>query len=194
MQNALELADMLTNGVLRYRSWTHSIPLTVALRFVLLFEMISLSETGCWPDLVDQCKLLASAGWGFAGDVPQWDALLRHFGAAKGLDQAVGDLGVLLPQSVRLSSMAELRHRAPKSGPVSRLEISAARLSRHFEAFAVNVAANLEDAGWVDGVAMSDLYVTLAWGYPGKSLVPSELADAVGRARIKHWLGCGVRP
>jgi hypothetical protein len=187
--HALELADMLTNGVLRQVSWAHSVPLAVALRFVLLMEMVALSETGAYPDVVEQCKLLASAGWGFAGDVPQWDGLLRNFMKLDVLAAAVNDLGVKSFDGQKMSSMAELRQRSPKSAQVSRLEISSARLSRHFEAFAVKVGERLLSAGLVDATTMADLYVTLAWGYPGKSLVPSELAGAMGDGRIAQWLG-----
>lgn len=187
--HAVALADILTNGVLRQDTWKHPIPLSVVLRFLLLMEMVALSETGAWPDVTDQCKLLAGAGWGFAGDVPQWDNLIRHFSKDPSLESALKDLGFKAEQSLKMSSIAELRQRAPKTGQVSRLEISSARLSRHFEAFAVKVGERILSLGLVDGTAMADLYVTLAWGYPGKSLVPSELGGAMGDARITHWLG-----
>jgi hypothetical protein len=96
-------------------------------------------------------------------------------------------------QSLKVSSIAELRQRAPKTGQVSRFEISAARLSRHFEAFAVQVGERILYLGIVEGTSMADLYVTLAWGYPGKSLVPSELVGAMGDGRIAHWLGRDIR-
>ncbi len=190
---ANELADILTNGVLRQQGWKHPIPLSVALRFALLAEMVVLSETGAWPDVVEQCKLLANAGWGFAGDVPQWDSLLRHFGKSPSVEAALKDLGLHDSQSLKVSSIAELRQRAPKTGQVSRFEISAARLSRHFEAFAVQVGERILSLGIVEGTSMADLYVTLAWGYPGKSLVPSELVGAMGDGRIAHWLGRDIR-
>lgn len=186
---ANEIADMLTNGVLRRQTWQHQISLAVCLRFCLLSEMLKLSETGEWPDLIDQCKQLAAAGWGFAGDIPQWDNLLRNFGQDSNLKMALQDLQVLSTEFPKNTSMVELRQRAPKTSSVRRLEISAARLSRHFEAFAVQTAERLLQSNFVESAAMADLFVTLAWGYPGKSPVPSELALAVGPARINFWAG-----
>jgi hypothetical protein len=180
---------MLTNGVLRNISWPNSVPLSAVLRFALLVEMVTLAESGAWPDVVEQCKLLATAGWGFAGDVPQWDGLLRNFGKHEALAVALKNLGGKAFESQEMSSIAELRQRAPKNAHVGRLDISAARLSRHYEAFAVKIGERLISSGLVDTTAMADLYVTLAWGYPGKSLVPSELAGAMGDGRINQWLG-----
>ena len=116
-----EIADMLTNGVLRRSRWPHSVSLTVALRFCLLGEMIRLANTGKWPDLVDQCKLLAAAGWGFAADIPQWDGLIRSFAQDPALPEAVRVLGGRGEEISRHSSIADLRLRAPKSSSISRL-------------------------------------------------------------------------
>ena len=180
---------MLTNGVLRHVGWRHPISLSAALRFCLLSEMMRLAETGSWPDLVEQCRHLALAGWGFAGDIPQWDGILRCFSQDPSLPDAMRDLGVEYREISRNSSIADLRQRAPKTSSIARLEISAARVSRHFEAFAVSIARHLLSVKLVDSVSMADLFVTLAWGYPGKSPVPSELALAMGRARIEQWIG-----
>ena len=189
LQSAEEIADMLTNGVLRHVGWRHPISLSAALRFCLLSEMMRLAETGSWPDLVEQCKHLALAGWGFAGDIPQWDGILRCFSQDPSLPDAMRDLGVEYREISKNSSIADLRQRAPKTSSISRLEISAARVSRHFEAYAVSIARHLLSAKLVDSVSMADLFVTLAWGYPGKSPVPSELALAMGWARIEQWIG-----
>ncbi len=183
-----EIADMLTNGVLRRDRWPHAISLSVALRFCLLGEMIRLANSGKWPDLIDQCKLLAGAGWGFAADVPQWDGLIRGFAQDPALPEAVGVLGGKIDEISRQSSIADLRLRAPKSSNISRLEISAARLSRHFEAYSVAVVGHLVNSNAVESDAMADLFVTLAWGYPGKSPVPSELGIELGEGRIAQWL------
>jgi hypothetical protein len=78
--------------------------------------------------------------------------------------------------------------RAPKTSNISRLEVSAARLSRHFEAYSVVVGAQLVKSKAVESEAMADLFVTLAWGYPGKSPVPSELALEIGEGRVAQWL------
>ena len=56
----------------------------------------------------------------------------------------------------------------------------------------MQLGERLITAGLVDGISMADLYVTLGWGYPGKSLVPSELAGAMGDGRIAQWLGSGL--
>jgi hypothetical protein len=150
--------------------------------------MIRLANTGKWPDLVDQCKLLASAGWGFAADVPQWDGLIRGFAQDPNLPEALRVLGGQLDEISRQSSIADLRMRAPNSSNISRLEISAARLSRHFEAYSVEVVAHLVKSYAVESEAMADLFVTLSWGYPGKSPVPSELAVELGEGRVAQWL------
>jgi hypothetical protein len=40
----------------------------------------------------------------------------------------------------------------------------------------------------VESTAMADLFVTISLGYPGTSLVPSELNCELGSARINQWL------
>jgi hypothetical protein len=184
-----EVFDMLSNGMVSKKSWTIGLPLAVALRFVLLWEMMRLADTGRWPDLLEQCKLLASAGWGFASDIPQWDALLRAYGH---LEAALKEAAEIFDPktSIALSgvSMAELRLRAVKSGNIERLEMSAARLSRHYEAFATSIAERLVTSGIVDSAVMSDLFVSLSWGYPGASPLPSVLASQLGPSRVAQWL------
>ena len=50
------------------------------------------------------------------------------------------------------------------------------------------MAGHLVSTNAAESVAMADLFVTLAWGYPGKSPVPSELALELGEARVAQWL------
>ncbi len=185
---AIEISGMLTNGILRHHSWPHKISLSVTIRFCLLNEMMLLSQTGQWPDLYDQCKLLATAGWGFAADETQWNALLRGFAQDLALSDAMRELGCTKDEFPKSATISDLRRRVTKSGGVARLELSAARLSRHFEAFAVQISKKLLTSGAVESVAMADLFVTLAWGYPGKSPVPSELAIELGAGRVAQWL------
>jgi hypothetical protein len=149
--------------------------------------MVELAQTGKWPDIVEQCKLLATAGWGFASDVPRWDGLLRNFADHRSLEQALTDLGSPGGVPLKNASIAELRTRAPTTSHVSRFDVSAARLSRHFEALAVEMCERLVQANIVDSVAMADLFITLAWGHPGTVPVPSELGASVGPARIAYW-------
>ena len=184
---AREVAEILSNGLLKPVQWPHQISLAVVLRFCLLIEMVELAQTGKWPDIVEQCKLLATAGWGFASDVPRWDGLLRNFADHRSLEQALTDLGSPGGVPLKNASIAELRTRAPTTSHVSRFDVSAARLSRHFEALAVEMCERLVQANIVDSVAMADLFITLAWGHPGTVPVPSELGASVGPARIAYW-------
>ena len=187
VQAVTEVADVLSNGVLRCAAWRHQLPLAAALRFCMLIEMLELAQTGKWPDILEQCKLLAAAGWSFASDAPRWDGLLRNFGSHRSLEQALSDLGCNSNISLKNTSIADLRSRAPITSHVSRFDVSAARLSRHFEALAVEMCERLVKSGVVASVAMADLFITLAWGYPGAVLVPSELGASVGPARIAYW-------
>jgi len=183
-----EVADILSNGVLKQKNLVKGIPLAVTLRFCLLHEMLELVQTGQWPDVVEQCKLLASAGWGFASDIPRWDGLLRSFAGHVGLSEGLGAFGFTTDLVLKSKSMAELRLQTPITSNVSRFDISAARLSRHFEAFAVRMMEKLVELQAVDSTAMADLFITLAWGYPGAVLVPSELGANTGAGRIDCWL------
>jgi hypothetical protein len=183
-----DVFDMLSNGAVRKDNWAVSIPVAAALRFVLLSEMIRLADSGRWPDLVEQCKLLAAAGWGFASDVPQWDALLRWYAKAEPLTKVADIFGRDDFGDLSGASMAELRVRTTKPGNVARLEISGARLSRHYEAFATTVVDLLLAAGIVETAAMADLFVSLAWGCPGASPLPSVLSAALGPSRVAQWL------
>ncbi len=187
-----ELFDMLSNGLVCKKSWTLPIPLAVALRYVLLAEMMRLAETGRWPDLVEQCKLLAAAGWGFASDIPQWDAFLRGYGHMDSAWRETANIFDLKSSNVLTGvSIAELRVKAVKSGNIERLDISAARLSRHYEALATSVADRLLGMGIVETSVMADLFVTLSWGYPGAAPLPSVLADQLGPNRVAQWLDAG---
>jgi enoyl-CoA hydratase/carnithine racemase len=183
-----EISGMLTNGILRQYHWSHKISLSVTLRFCLLNEMMQLALSGQWPDLYEQCKLLATAGWGFGADEAQWNALIRGFSQDVALSEAVKEIGGKMEVIPKNATITELRQRLPKTSGVARLEVSGARLSRHYEAFAVKIARNLVATRAVESVAMADLFVTLAWGYPGKSPVPSELAVEVGDGRVSQWL------
>lgn len=188
LNGAFEVADILSNGVLHCQNWPHQVSMAVALRFLLLGEMMGLAQTGLWPDLVEQCKLLAASGWGFASDVPRWDGLIRSFASHPDLAKAMSLLGGKIDWLAKNTSMAELRVRVPKASHVARLEVSAARLSRHFEAFAVKTVESLSKIGAVESVSVADLFVTLAWGYPGASPVPSELGVDLGSDRISDYL------
>ena len=187
LKGVTEVADILSNGILKPAEWKHQISLAAVLRFCLLIEMLELAQSGKWPDITEQCKLLATAGWGFASDAPRWDGLLRNFAHHRSLEQALNDLGCHSSIPLKNASIAELRARAPITSHVSRFDVSAARLSRHFEALAVEMCERLLQAKVVDSVAMADLFITLAWGYPGAVPVPSELGTSMGPARIAYW-------
>jgi len=183
-----EVADILANGVLRAQNWHHKISLSVALRFCFLREMLELAHTGAWPDVIEQCKLLAAAGWGFSSDVPRWDGLLRGYAGHEYLSAALSHLGFANDVPLKNVTMAELRSRTPIKSHISRFDVSAARLSRHFEAWAVEMSQRLVALNVVESVAMADLFVTLSWGYPGAVPVPSELGENIGAARLSYWL------
>ena len=180
---------MLTNGVLLQHRWPHKISLSVVVRFCLLSEMMALGKSGKWPDIYEQVKLLLAAGWGFAASESQWNALLRGFAQDSALPDAMRALDFAGFECAKNATITELRQLGGAvSGGVARLEISAARLSRHFEAFSVKISRKLVASGAVASVSMADLFVTLAWGYPGKSPVPSELAIEMGSGRVAQWL------
>lgn len=183
-----EVADILANGVLRAQNWQHKIALSVALRFCFLREMLELAQTGTWPDVIEQCKLLAAAGWGFSSDVPRWDGLLRGYAGHEYLAAALSHLGFANDVPLKNVTMAELRSRTPINSHISRFDVSAARLSRHFEAWAVEMSQRLVALNVVESVAMADLFITLSWGYPGAVPVPSELGENIGAARLSYWL------
>lgn len=187
---AREFSSMLTNGVLLQQRWPHKISLSVVVRFCLLSEMMALGKSGKWPDLYEQCKLLSTAGWGFGADESQWNALLRGFAQDSALAGAMKAFDFDVIEFPKNATITELRQLGGAvSGGVARLEISAARLSRHFEAFSVKISKKLVASGAVASVSMADLFVTLAWGYPGKSPVPSELVIEMGSGRVAQWLG-----
>ena len=184
-----EFSSMLTNGVLLQHRWPHKISLSVVVRFCLLSEMMALGKSGKWPDIYEQVKLLLAAGWGFAASESQWNALLRGFAQDSALPDAMKALDFAVFECAKNATITELRQLGGAvSGGVARLEISAARLSRHFEAFSVKISKKLVASGAVASVSMADLFVTLAWGYPGKSPVPSELAIEMGSGRVAQWL------
>jgi hypothetical protein len=150
--------------------------------------MLELAHTGAWPDVIEQCKLLAAAGWGFSSDVPRWDGLLRGYAGHEYLSAALSHLGFANDVPLKNVTMAELRSRTPIKSHISRFDVSAARLSRHFEAWAVEMSQRLVALNVVESVAMADLFVTLSWGYPGAVPVPSELGENIGAARLSYWL------
>jgi enoyl-CoA hydratase/carnithine racemase len=191
-EGVTEVGDILSSGLLRSSKWPYNISLAVTLRFFLLNEMQKLAQTGDWPDIVEQCKLLQTAGWGFASDMPRWDGLLRNFGDHKSLRDALINLGSELSYQLRRTSIAELRSLSPITGHVTRFDVSAARLSRHFEALAVELCERLIELQAVDSRAMADLFVTLAWGYPKSAPLPSELGSRKGSGRINYWLSSEV--
>jgi hypothetical protein len=185
---ARDILDMISNGALITPASAEGLPVGVIARFLLLNEMCRIAATGAWPDVVEQCKLLAASGWGFASDIPQWDALLRGFGKHPALSRFAEASGIDFTAMVNASGISEIRAQTLRGASVARLEVSGARLSRHYEAFAIEVSRRLISSDLLSDPTAADLIVTLAWGYPGASPLPSDLMAQLGPSRVAEWL------
>jgi hypothetical protein len=183
-----EFLNIISNGTLSLPASPVQIPLGALVRFVLLAEMIRLADLGTWPDLIEQCKLLSTIGWGFASDAPQWDALLRGYGKLPQLPEYLSHFSVKNTDWLQWSSVSEIRSKTLKNSSVARLEVSAARLSRYYEAFSIKVSNHLVEKKMIQNQTASDLLVTLAWGYPGAAPLPMDLNQQIGSIRADEWL------
>lgn len=199
-QNVTEIQEtiaLMANGVLTSVKPMvmagKCLPLTTALRFLLLEFLIRFGErVARCNSLVSLLKLLGESGWGFAADQFQWENLLKRAKPTRELtDQFLG----IWPESshewkiLSLSSVLSLTFERSESKSSRYLfDIrSGAAVTRYISVFANTVVAWLVAQNIVENRDEADLFVSLAWGYPGAIPLPSTLDRELGKVRLDRW-------
>lgn len=173
------------------------IPLTTGLRFLLLEFLVRFGErvTRC-NSLAALLKMLGVSGWGFAADQFQWENLLkharpteelvRHFEGVWGDSEKAHEWKIL-----NLTSVLTLTYERSKIETVSEESFdirSGATVTRYISVFANAVVSWLVAQNLVENRDEADLFVSLAWGYPGAIPLPSTLDRELGKVRLDRWL------
>lgn len=176
-------------------------PLTTCLRFVLLEFLVRFgSRIPRCGSLTALFKLLGESGWGFAADQFQWENLLKQnrptyelmeqFKGIWGADHH----GQQEWKIINLSSVLNLTFdRSQGSDGAGGFDIrSGASVTRYISVFSHSVVSWLVAQNVVENRDEADLFVSLAWGYPGAIPLPSTLDRELGKVRLGRWLDQAV--
>lgn len=193
-----ETIALMANGVLQAKkslnTQGHLLPLTTSLRLLLLEFLVRFGERvpRC-TSLLALLKLLGDSGWGFAADQFQWENLLKHSKPTQEVVERFSGIWQETDSTWKILKLQSVLHlnfdRGGKTAHVGdTLDIrSGAAVTRYIGAFAHRVVGWLVEQNFVDSRDEADLFVSLAWGYPGSIPLPSTLAFEIGRARLERW-------
>lgn len=197
IEDIAETVSLIANGVLApyvdVAKTGDQTPLSVALRYLLLEYLLRLGERmGRYEALTDLLKTVASGGWGFAADPYQWSNLLKHYPPMRVLMDRFSTLFSSDTANWRVLTLndiqqARLNHKHTTAG--EELDIrSGAMITRLLAALGTQVSDWLVKQRLVASADEADLFVSLAWGYPGNLPLPSMLVREAGMERVHSWL------
>ena len=202
--NVIEIQEtiaLMANGVLApvhpMMVAGQCIPLTTGLRFLLLEFLVRFGgRVAQCNSLTSLLKMLGESGWGFAADQFQWENLLKCVRPTEELIKQFS--GVWGENSVshewkilNLTSVLSITYERSKieSASPNLFDIrSGASVTRYISVFANAVVSWLVAQNIVENRDEADLFVSLAWGYPGAVPLPSTLDRELGKVRLGRWL------
>lgn len=201
VQEIQETIALMANGVL---SPVNSMivkdkyfPLTTALRFLLLEFLVRFGErVARCNSLTALLKMLGTSGWGFAADQFQWENLLKYATPTDELVKQFSGVWGNAEEShewkiLGLTSVLTITYERSKDETASAklFDIrSGASVTRYISVFAHAVVSWLVAQNIVENRDEADLFVSLAWGYPGAIPLPSTLDRELGKVRLNRWL------
>jgi hypothetical protein len=173
----IDVVSLLANGLLE-RHWGSATngPLTVALRQIFLECLSRFCQHHANGDLNRTIATLRDAGWGFLGDQYFIEMFLQNYSS---ISPDALSISKHLPLSLDgtwyledVRNLNDLRSRCKTYSQRTAELWSSQRMSRHFLYIGQIVSKILVTHGFCLDSDDADLFVSLALGYPGHSLLP----------------------